>query len=532
MVRRYFIAYDLVSAYLRGDPRVQSLNKLLEDGLSGEAEIWISGLVLLPGLKGMGESSNSWKQDRLVQILSAATMIPVGGKTLASFIRNFNPGSLAEYERMMISTLPSVTILTNDHEAWDECNRRVISPEENLDIRPSVNIPLVDLVAQHSVIYEEIQNAIWRIFSSSSFVMGEEVRLFEKEFAEFCGVSHAVALNSGTDALHLGLRAMGVGKGDGVLTVSHTFVATIEAIGMAGAIPIMVDIEHADCCMSPEALRKFLLSRAVQEGNFFRDRITGVRLKALLPVHLYGQVSDMGSLSPLAEDYNLLILEDAAQAHGAALKVGGEWRRAGSFGNGGAFSFYPGKNLGAWGDGGAFVSNDGKLAERVRNLRNHGRVQKYEHEIPGWSSRMDALQAAVLRVKLKYLSAWNEGRRKAAARYSELLKDLPGLTLPAERPGSFHVYHLYVVRTSASIRDILSECLQKAGIHFGIHYPIPSHLQPAVSDISMVQPTLDESESASKEVLSLPMYPEITEAQQKVVAGSLREAVLTHQGRS
>ena len=522
---RYFLAHDMVRAYLCGDARAEVVESFLRECEESRqnAEVWISGFVFLPFLGG--QLSAPGVRERLARLLAVASMVPVGNKRLAGFLRKDDPGALADFEIALSSGFSSSVVVALEEERWRRVNRRLIGNAVSAGAAEPGEVPLVDLLAQLPGIHEEIQEAMWRVLSSSSFILGEEVRRFESEFADFCGTGHAVALNSGTDALHLALRALEVGQGDGVLTVSHTFAATAESILMTDARPLFVDVDPHNCCMSPQAVRGFLRTRGIREGNVLKDRITGVRIKALLPVHLYGQLADMEDFTSLAEEYGLRILEDAAQAHGAGFRVNGTWRRAGSFGDAGAFSFYPAKNLGAWGDGGAFVTNNEILARRVKMLRNHGRVRKYEHDHLGWSSRMDSLQAAILRVKLRHLARWTEARREAAARYSRLLKDVPCLSLLAERPGSYHVYHLYVVKVAASRRDSVMAHLGRAGIQCGVHYPVPLHLQLAFAELEQDGSELPVTEAVAREVLSLPLYPEISEADQKRVATLLIEAL-------
>jgi dTDP-4-amino-4,6-dideoxygalactose transaminase len=364
-------------------------------------------------------------------------------------------------------------------------------------------IPLVDLKAQYATIQPAIDQAIARILDTTAFVMGADVRAFEDEFAAFCETSHAIGVSSGTDALHLALRACGVGAGDEVITVSHTFIATAEAISMCGARPVFVDI-HPDTY------------------NIAVDQIEPAitpRTKAIIVVHLYGQPADMDPLLALAQQHNLYLIEDAAQAHGARYRG----KRVGGLGHIGCFSFYPGKNLGGYGDGGAVTTNDSDLAERVRLLRNHGRHTKYEHLIEGFCDRLDTLQAAVLRVKLAHLEEWNQQRRAVAALYQRFLADCDGIRLPVVPDWAEPVWHLYVVQVQD--RAALQAALKEAGIATGIHYPIPLHLQPAYQFLGYKRGDLPHTEAAVDQIVSLPMYPELSEQHVQRVASVLSEGV-------
>jgi dTDP-4-amino-4,6-dideoxygalactose transaminase len=359
-------------------------------------------------------------------------------------------------------------------------------------------IPLVDLKAQYAAIRPAVDAAIARVLRHAGFILGAEVSAFEDAFAAYVGARGAVGVASGTAALQLSLVACGIGPGDEVVLPSHTFMATAEAVSHAGATPVFADIDPASFTLDPGRVEAAL----------------GPRTKALIPVHIYGRPATMGPLLDLAKRRGLRVIEDAAQAHGAEL----EGRRCGAIGDLGCFSFFPAKNLGAYGDAGAVTGNDRALLDRVRKLRDHGRRSKYEHDEVGFAERMDALQAAILGAKLPYLEAWTEARRRLARRYAELLAGLP-LGLPSEPAGGRHAFHLYVVRTAR--RDALLEHLKARGIGAGVHYPVPLHRQPAYAR-SAVGPSLPETERAAAEVLSVPLYPEMTEVQQRAVADAVR----------
>jgi dTDP-4-amino-4,6-dideoxygalactose transaminase len=365
-----------------------------------------------------------------------------------------------------------------------------------------VQLPLVDLRAQYATIKPAIDAAIERVVSCAGFILGREVAAFEEAFARHVQAEGAVGVASGTAALTLSLQACGIGPGDEVITVAHTFIATAEAISQVGARPVFVDVDP----------RTYTLD-AAQAAAAISERT-----RALLPVHLYGHPAEMDPLMELARRHRLWCIEDAAQAHGAEYKG----RRCGSIGHLACFSFFPGKNLGAYGDAGMVTGMDRSLLDRVRKLRDHGRVSKYEHDELGFCERMDALQAAVLAAKLPYLEDWTEARRRNAARYSDLLRDC-GLPLPHEAADARHVYHLYVVRTPH--RDRVLQHLQAKGVAAGVHYPIPVHRQPAYAGRGYATLSLPVTEALAGEVLSLPMYPELTPEQIAYVAETVREAV-------
>jgi len=365
-------------------------------------------------------------------------------------------------------------------------------------------LSLVDLGRQLVRIRAEVDEALARVLDSTAFILGPEVRRFEEEFARFVGVRHAVGVGSGLDALRLAMRAAGIGPGDEVITVANTFIATVLAIIEAGARPVLVDCTPDTMLIDPDAV----------------ERAITPRTRALLPVHLYGQMVPMGPILDIARARGLAVIEDAAQAHGAAERSG----RAGAVGLAGCFSFYPGKNLGAFGDGGMVTTDDEGLANRIRTLRDYGQTRKYRHEVAGCNSRLDSMQAAILRVKLRHLDDWNEDRRRAAARYREGLAETP-LVPAGARPDATHVYHLFVVRCPD--RDGLARDLNERGIATGIHYPVPVHLQPACADLGFGPGSFPVAEAAAGEILSLPLFPEITEEE---VDGTC-EAVLAHYRR-
>lgn len=348
-------------------------------------------------------------------------------------------------------------------------------------------IPAIDLKRQHQPIQAELDDAIARVLAKGTFILGGEVDSFEREFAKYCGAAHAVGVASGTDALQLALLACGIGAGDEVIAPSHTAVATVAAIEMTGAKPVLVDIEFTRFGLDPQAVTAAITDRT----------------RCILPVHLYGCPVNLNPILEIARAKNILVLEDCSQAHGASY----HGRRVGGWGDIAAFSFYPTKNLGALGDGGAVVTNHPELAERVRLLRQYGWKERYISHIKGLNSRLDELQAAILRVKLRHLDAWNARRRELANIYLELLSGAD-LALPAQPENSEHVFHQFVIRYPQ--RNELQSHLRAQGIHTQVHYPVPVHLQPAYAHLTPMDGTLSKSERAAHEVLSLPMFPELT----------------------
>jgi dTDP-4-amino-4,6-dideoxygalactose transaminase len=364
-----------------------------------------------------------------------------------------------------------------------------------------VKVPFVDLKAQYESIRPEIDAAIQRVLTHHEFILGVEAKEFEKEFAKHVHAKGAVGVASGTAALHLSLLACGVGAGDEVITTAHTFFATAEAIAQTGAKPVFVDINARTYNIDPERI----------------DAAITPRTKAIVPVHLYGQTAPLDAILEIAQKHGLRVIEDAAQAHGAECGS----RRSGAIGDLACFSFYPGKNLGAYGDAGAVTGDDETLLAKVRSLRDHGRTSKYQHDQIGYGERLDGIQAAILRAKLPHLEAWTEARRANARKYNELLQDSQVVT-PHEVPGNRHVYHLYVVRVAN--RDRVMEQLKAAGISSGIHYPIPMHQQPAFCHNGYAGLSLPATEKAASEIISLPMFPELTNEQIAYVADALKEA--------
>ena len=364
-------------------------------------------------------------------------------------------------------------------------------------------VPTLDLAAEYRSLKGELDRAVQRVLDSGHFILGPEVEALEREIAAYCGVAHAVAVASGTDALELSLRAVGVGPGTEVITPALSFFASAGAAASLGAVPVFVDIDPATYTIDPLRI----------------ERAITPKTRAIAPVHLYGHPAAMDAILAIARQHKLRVIEDCAQAFGAALGA----KRVGSFGDAGAFSFYPTKNLGAYGDAGMVVTNDASLADGVRLLRSHGSRDRIWHEVVSRNSRLDELQAAILRVKLPHLDAWNDARRTRAAAYATLLAaaNLPGLTMPVERPTARHVYHLYAVRVPR--RSALQRALAERGIATQVHYQVPLHLEPAFKTLGLRKGSFPVAEAAAESVLTLPMFPTLTAEQQQYVVHHLTE---------
>lgn len=364
-----------------------------------------------------------------------------------------------------------------------------------------MNIPFLDLKAQYKTIKDEISAAINEVIENTAFAGGPFVAKFENEFAKFCGTQHAIGVGNGTDALWASLVALGIGAGDEVITTPNTFIATAEAISLSGATPVFVDIDEQTHNINPALIEAAITPKT----------------KAIIPVHLFGQPADMDPIMAIAEKHGLKVVEDACQAHGAEYKG----RKAGSIGAAGCFSFYPGKNLGAYGEGGGIVTNDEALAAKIRMFRDHGQAKKYYHDIIGWNARLDGIQGAVLNVKLKYLSDWNEARRRHARDYTAGLSAVKDVIVPKEAQYAKHVYHIYALRVQD--RDKFMAYLNEKGIACGIHYPIPLHLQNAYAFMQKGPGSFPVAEKCAAEYVSLPMFAELTDEQVAYVIEQIKE---------
>jgi dTDP-4-amino-4,6-dideoxygalactose transaminase len=389
------------------------------------------------------------------------------------------------------------------------------------------NIPFLDLVSLHKELEPELVPVFQKVLRTAGFVGGPMVEEFEREFAKFCDAKHCVGVASGTDAVRFALMAAGVQAGDIVVTVPHTFIATTEAISQAGARPDFVDIEDRTYSMDPIKLQEYLEKECYldQETGRAFNRKLKAPVTAVVPVHIYGQCADMDPILELARRYKLIVVEDACQAHGAQYfsREENRWRTAGSMGHAGAFSFYPGKNLGACGEAGAVTTNDETIAKKMRVIRDHGQAKKYYHDMEGYNGRLDALQAGLLTVKLRHLAEWNQKRQEAAKKYHDLLASVEGIVAPAQPEWSRPVYHLYVIRVQD--REALQKHLASAKVDTGIHYPIPLHLQKAYENFGHKNGDFPVAEKVAAEILSLPMYPQLLEAQQKHVVHAASQFV-------
>jgi dTDP-4-amino-4,6-dideoxygalactose transaminase len=375
-----------------------------------------------------------------------------------------------------------------------------------------MQVPFVDLGVQYRAIKDELEVEFQKVFAKTAFIMGPAVKEFEEDFAQYCGVKHAIGVGNGTDAITLTLKALGIGPGNKVVTAANTFIATVEGIVNAGATPVLVDVDPKTYNIDPIKLKELITD-----------------VKAIIPVHLFGQPADMDPILEIAADHDLLVMEDACQAHGAKYGVNGQLsavggRKVGAFGDAACFSFYPAKNLGAYGDGGMVVTNDDEVAQTIGKLRDHGSSQKYQHDMVGYDSRLDTLQAAVLLTKLRYLDEWNEMRRRNAKIYDELLGEIDGVVPPG--PGVLDkatpVYHLYVIYLEKGNRDELQQYLQEKGIGTGIHYPTPVHLSKAFEYLGYKEGDFPVTEDRAKKILSLPMFPELTREQIEYVASQIK----------
>lgn len=394
------------------------------------------------------------------------------------------------------------------------------------------NIPFLDLVTPHMELREELAKVFEGALSTAGFIGGPEVSGFEAEFAAYCHSKHCVGVGSGTDALRFAFMASGIGPGDVVVTVPHTFIATTEAISQCGARPVFVDIDEATYNMDPAGLRRYLEQDCRKDSGQLIDQRTGLRVAAVVPVHLYGQTADMDPILEVAGEFGLQVFEDSCQAHGAEYfsRKENRWRTAGSMGRAAAFSFYPGKNLGACGEAGAITTDDEELAQKMRMIRDHGQRQKYYHQVEGYNGRLDSIQAGILRVKLRRLGEWTASRQEAARRYRELFTGQDGrIGLPHEAEWAKHVFHLYVVQVPN--REELMQQLGEAGIGTGIHYPVPLHLQEAYGYLGYGAGDFPVTEKVAKEIVSLPMFPQLREEQQERVVQETTARLATAVGR-
>lgn len=460
---------------------------------------------------GCLQTEADWKVERT--LIKKGASIGSGATILANVTVGEN--AIVGAGSVVTRDVPADTIVVGNPA---RVRRLLHSPVADEDLP----IPFLDLIAPHRELEKELTDAFLNALHTAGFVGGPVVERFENSFATYCRAEHAVAVSSGTDALRFALVGSGVQPGDIVVTVPNTFIATTEAISQAGATPEFVDVDEMTSNMSASQLETYLSKQCRRDTN---GRLLSMRsnrpVTAIIPVHLYGQVADMDAILGLAEEYSLMVIEDACQAHGAEYfsQKAQRWLRAGTMGCAAAFSFYPGKNLGACGEGGAITTNDPKIAAKCRTLRDHGQVKKYYHDVEGYNGRLDAIQAALLDVKLPYLDNWNEQRRARASEYRRLLSPIESLVLPHEQEWSRAVYHLYVVRSKD--REGLMKHLSAAQIGTAIHYPIPLHLQKAYTQLGYTKGDFPVSEKLAAEIVSLPMFPQLSDEQQARVAATI-----------
>jgi dTDP-4-amino-4,6-dideoxygalactose transaminase len=396
-----------------------------------------------------------------------------------------------------------------------------------MKIGGQMRVPFFDLKRQYNNITEGIDIAIKKVLDSCGFVAGPQVKKFENDFADYCNIKNAVAVNSGTTAVYLSLKALDIGNHDEVLVPVNTFFATAEAISLTGAEPVFIEIDKRSYNISSQKINEFIENKCIWERKkgILTDVRNKKRIKAIMPVHLYGQMADMKPILDISEKYGLYVIEDAAQAHGAKYKINGEYKKAGTFGDVGAFSFYPSKNLGCYGNGGAVVTDDDEIANKVTIFINHGQYEKYHHDFLGWNFKMNGFQGAILSEKLKYLDKWNKARRKNAEVYNQVLRNAKGIVLPEESENCEHMYHLYVVRVKA--RKQFQDYLQSNGIGTSIHYPIPLHLQKAYRDLEYKEDDFPIAEKYAKEFVSMPMFPELNREEIEYVGKVVKKFLYT-----
>lgn len=481
------------------DPMNRFLSKMTE---GTDHSLWISALSV--GDDIATHLMNGHKHTFTIVPLRQSTLIQATRRQAGDFESRVLSASARE--------LNLDAIISKDPSRFNDAGIPVFTPREFLEKDDAgewdtVNaVPFMDLKAQHHLVYNEIDDRFTDIIANTGFILGRHVEEFEEKFAKIHDADFALGVSSGTDALHIALNALDVGPGDAVVVPVNTFIATAEAVSLTGAIPVFVDCDRY-YNMDMEKLEEVL-----------KDQSTGraQRIRAVIPVHLYGQPADMALVTPLAEKYNLAIVEDACQAHLAKYKG----RKIGNFGQFSAFSFYPGKNLGAYGEAGALITNDEALFARARMHRQHGEVERYHHTLIGHNYRMAAIQGAVLSSKLRYLEAWTEKRRAIACLYNQWLEGIGDILTPEERDDTYCVYHLYVIQTEK--RDELRAHLQGRGVATGMHYPVPLHLQQAYKDLGYREGDFPVAENAAMRIISLPMFPELTRAQVQYVCDSIR----------
>lgn len=497
-----FVAADVLIDLIKN----KDFNRFVEKSMEHpEIRLWASAATFLEAGKLLGEGAGENGIMNLdAMIRNQFAIVPLRRSILmAAASRGEAVDFGVRVDMASIEAFPMTCCITRNRDSFTTCAVPVYTPEEwleNPDFRgeyPFTVVPFLDLKAQLGKIYNEIDDRYTDIISNCGFILGKYVEDFEKRFAEIQGAKYCVAVSSGTDALHIALHALGIGPDDSVVVPVHTFIATAEAVSLCGAFPVFCDCDE-DYTIDIKQLEEIL-----EEESHTGE----LNIRAIIPVHLYGQPARMDEVMALAEKYNVMVIEDACQAHLSVYKG----LKAGNIGQFGAFSFYPGKNLGAFGEGGALITNDEALYQKARMIRQHGEIERYHHRVIGHNYRMSAFQGAALGVKLNVIEAWTEKRRKNARLYTERLQRIPGVVTPMERPDATHVYHLYVIQVEK--RDELMEYLKEKGVYCGLHYPIPLHLQEAYRFLGYRKGNFLKAETLVTRILSLPMYPELSEPQ-------------------
>jgi len=494
-------------------PSSQSMKLVNELLARDDVSLWLSASSLYNLHLKLKELKHLDKVDKQCAFIEQNfTIIPLRSSIFNQALKNFSKDFEQAVQIASATEFGIDYIITQNLDSYSDIVIPIITPDNflkklnHIDYTTTTSVPFMDLKAQHHLIYNEIDDRLTDIIANTGFILGKYVEEFEETFAELQGAKYCIGVSSGTDALHIALLALGIGPGDQVVVPVNTFIATAEAVSITGAKPLFSDCDQY-YNIDIDKLRSELSALSKEQLN---------TVKAVIPVHLFGQPVNMDKLLLLAKEFELMIIEDSCQAHLA------EWQgtKVGTFGFFGAFSFYPGKNLGAYGEAGALITNDKKLYDKSKMIRQHGELKRYHHQVIGHNYRMAAIQGAVLAVKCKYLAQWTESRRTNAKLYAELLKNIPGVSIPAETENSTSVYHLYVIEVDE--RDELQSHLKDKGIATGIHYPIPIHLQNSFKNLGYQKGDFPIAEKAANRILSLPMFPELTRQQIEYVCATIR----------
>lgn len=510
-----FLSTDvLIDAVLNDEDHSESFKCIKEIIENNDTHLWISASSISDAEKKISEYGGKSCVDKLIHLIKKHfSIIPFRQSVFLKALEQNSVDFGLAVQLASIGELHMDYCITMDVTAFETCSLPVFTPEDFMakiytdKLTQIVNVPFMDLKAQHHQIYNEIDDRYADIIANTGFILGKYVAEFEEKFAEIQGAEYCIGVSSGTDALHVALMTLGIGHGDAVIVPTHTFIATAEAVSLCGAVPVFcdcdgyynIDVNHVEKILSENA----------QTGK--------LNIKAIIPVHLYGQPAELGTIMRLADKFNVNVIEDACQAHLASY----HGTRVGTLGVFGAFSFYPGKNLGGFGEGGALITNDGTLYHKAKMIRQHGEIERYHHQVVGHNYRMSALQGAALGVKLKYIEAWTEKRQKNARLYNELLGGIDGIEIPKEIDDVLSVYHLYVIQVAD--RDGLMAYLKEHHIICGLHYPIPLHLQDAYKYLGYKEGDFPVAEKAAQRIISLPMFPELAEGQIRYVCDKIKK---------